>query len=576
MGEIATTFNSDESDHDEEDESDYDDNHDDSDDDDDDDDDSEGGKNIPFWKEHFLAIIIALFASIGAHCYNEINNSPPKSLKVSRMSNISFCPLEPHHSKINDRLYPLEFFIPRDRFESLGEFYIADMIDLSIKTKEEQRVALMGHAQFQCLIEQHQSKSNDVKVKGNTYFYKEPSLAEIYPELTDQEKGSRPVKSPSNSLINSSKERRRNLQQPPLSFTGFAAKFVNMNDKPVLLFWDGKGRNENSKKLVGEIPPMESIGTATMAGHGFHITPIYDPSMVLKRWVLTPDVALVFYEPKGLLVDNPILYAMYQKQLLNQAFARDYTVASGRTWLANFPRSFPVHHMQKASYIGQEHHVGDMTLSVISVAPRVFRINDFLSPGECKEVIRLGLEEGLEQSALHSNLLARQNKDNSTRSSTNAWLSRDTSPLLKSIYQKAATLTKINSKLFQEFYSLKAEHRSIAESLQVVRYKEGEEYIPHHDFVSPPINDHYQPSRFATLLIYLNDVQQGGETRFPRAVNNYNAEGLEVTPRAGRAILFYNMLEDGNFDDLSQHGGNKVLKGNKWLANLWIWDPVIG
>ena len=190
---------------------------------------------------------------------------------------------------------------------------------------------------------------------------------------------------------------------------------------------------------------------------------------------------------------------------------------------------------------------------------------------ECKEVIRLGLEQGLEQSTLHSSSLARKNRDNSTRSSTNTWLSGDTSSLTKKIYRKAAELTRIDSNLFQNFHeSSGAQHHSIAESLQVVRYKKGEEYTPHHDFVSPSINDRYQPSRFATLLIYLNDVEEGGETRFPRAVNNYNAEGLEIQPKAGTAVLFYNMLEDGNFDDLSQHGGNKVLKGNKWLANLWV------
>jgi len=178
---------------------------------------------------------------------------------------------------------------------------------------------------------------------------------------------------------------------------------------------------------------------------------------------------------------------------------------------------------------------------------------------------------------LHSSPLARQNRDNSTRSSTNAWLSRETSSLTRKIYQKAAELTKIDSNLFQNLHaSSSAQHHSIAESLQVVRYKNGEEYTPHHDFVSPPINNRYQPSRFATLLIYLNDVKGGGETRFPRSLNNYSAEGLEITPKCGTAVLFYNVLEDGNFDDLSQHGGNKVLKGNKWLANLWIWDPVIG
>merc|ERR1712183_620920 len=128
--------------------------------------------------------------------------------------------------------------------------------------------------------------------------------------------------------------------------------------KAVLLYWDRKGGN--GRKLVGEIPPMQSIGTATLPGHGFHITSIYDPSMVLKRWVLTPDAALVFYEPKTFYemkkeieTSDPKLYEMYQRQLLNQAFARDYTVASGRTWLANFPRKSPFHYMHPAPYVGQ-------------------------------------------------------------------------------------------------------------------------------------------------------------------------------------------------------------------------------
>eukprot|EP00536_Pseudo-nitzschia_multiseries_P005479 jgi/Psemu1/238540/estExt_Genewise1.C_1030007 len=217
-----------------------------------------------------------------------------------------------------------------------------------------------------------------------------------------------------------------------------------------------------------------------------------------------------------------------------------------------------------------------MTLTVASVRPRVFTIDNFLTPDECKEVIRLGLQQGLTESTLHASPLATQNRDKSTRSSTNAWLSRHTSDLTNTIYERAATVTGIDPELFQKFHESSAQHHSLAESLQVVRYKQGEEYTPHHDFVAPSINNRHQPSRFATLLIYLNDVEEGGETRFPRAVNNHNADGLEITPKVGKAVLFYNALEDGNLDDLSQHGGNQVLAGNKWLANLWIWDPVIG
>ena len=70
--------------------------------------------------------------------------------------------------------------------------------------------------------------------------------------------------------------------------------------------------------------------------------------------------------------------------------------------------------------------------------------------------------------------------------------------------------------------------------------------------------------------MYLNDVEDGGgATRFPRALNNYNAQGLEIQPKVGQAALFYNMLEDGNVDDLSVHGSNPTMKNEKWLANLW-------
>jgi hypothetical protein len=104
--------------------------------------------------------------------------------------------------------------------------------------------------------------------------------------------------------------------------------------------------------------------------------------------------------------------------------------------------------------------------------------------------------------------------------------------------------------------------------------KDGEEYQPHHDFVYPSIKHRYQPTRFATLLLYLNTVPEGGETRFPKAVNSQFAEGVEFKPVVGRAVLFYNMLPDGHVDDLSQHGSNPTNNHEKWLANLWVGTQV--
>ena len=577
--------------------------------------------NIPFWKQHFVAIVIAFVASIIGHLYNQslMNGSnsyyheqintflPPLDNSVERhdhlegfvrTANISWCHQLP--MRVNGRLQMMDFYIPREYFTTIQTFYVADQQDdistyadidddnVYGRTKNGKEIVTdiqILDPEYQCLLDRYLgTSSTNIKLKGMTYYYKNPTMEDIYPELADPtnegpNKNSQLVTT-SNGLKVSPKERLRKLQQPPLTFTGFAAKFVNMSPKPVLLYWDGKGGHEDSKRLVGEILPFESIGTATTPGQSFHVTPVYDSTTALQRWVLTADTALVYYEPMDAFEMKKILldenndykaYGMYQRQLINQAFARDYMVVSGRTWLGHFPRRYPMHYMHPAEYIGQEHTAGGMTLKVASVTPKVFTIDNFLTEEECQEIIRLGVDTGLKMSTLHSGATAQRTNDMSTRSSSNTWLPRDTSSLTEKVYQRAAALTNIDPELFQKFHETSAQHHSIAESLQVVRYRKGEEYTPHHDFVSPPINDRFQGTRYATLLIYLNTVTEGGETRFPRAVNNYNAEGLEIAPKAGTAVLFYNILEDGNLDDLSQHGSNKVTgKTNKWMANLWV------
>ena len=79
-----------------------------------------------------------------------------------------------------------------------------------------------------------------------------------------------------------------------------------------------------------------------------------------------------------------------------------------------------------------------------------------------------------------------------------------------------------------------------------------------------------QPSRFATMLFYLNDDMEGGETSFPRYVNAESFRELKVTPVAGKAILFYSQLPDGNLDDFSQHAAQPVIDGEKVMFHLFL------
>jgi len=96
------------------------------------------------------------------------------------------------------------------------------------------------------------------------------------------------------------------------------------------------------------------------------------------------------------------------------------------------------------------------------------------------------------------------------------------------------------------------------ESLQVLRYRPGEEYKPHFDAVAGEANQ-----RILTLLVYLSDDYRGGETLFLRT-------GLAFKGRKGDALLFRNALPDGRADQASQHAGLPVTRGQKLIASRWI------
>lgn len=76
------------------------------------------------------------------------------------------------------------------------------------------------------------------------------------------------------------------------------------------------------------------------------------------------------------------------------------------------------------------------------------------------------------------------------------------------------------------------------------------------------------------MLLYLTDSvdDAGGETGFPRG-ETLSGRGFKVKPKKGTALLFYNLLEDGNGDDNALHVALPVITGEKWLANFWVWDP---
>jgi prolyl 4-hydroxylase len=167
-----------------------------------------------------------------------------------------------------------------------------------------------------------------------------------------------------------------------------------------------------------------------------------------------------------------------------------------------------------------------------------------------------------------------------TSSASSFHSEREKSPILDAIYRRAADLTRIDEALLRsrsnDEYPNHPSKKAVCESLQLVHYGPTQEYTAHHDFGYSHIDDNLSGARFATLLFYLNgdtptNPMLGGETSFPRWVNAETFHQLAVKPEAGKAVLFYNQLPDGNMDDFSQHAALPIIEGEKWLINLWIW-----
>ena len=67
-----------------------------------------------------------------------------------------------------------------------------------------------------------------------------------------------------------------------------------------------------------------------------------------------------------------------------------------------------------------------------------------------------------------------------------------------------------------------------------------------------------------TALVYLNKVEGGGATQFPKL-------GITVPASPGRMVIFHNTTEDiSGPHPLSLHAGMPVEAGEKWAFNLWF------
>jgi prolyl 4-hydroxylase len=186
--------------------------------------------------------------------------------------------------------------------------------------------------------------------------------------------------------------------------------------------------------------------------------------------------------------------------------------------------------------------------------PRIVVFGGLLSDDECDALValsrpRLARSETVDKRSGGSEV-------NVARTSDGMFFERGETPLIARIEQRIAHL--VNWPL---------DH---GEGLQILRYRPGAEYRPHHDYFDPA-----HPGtatilkrggqRVGTLVMYLNTPLRGGATTFPDIT-------LEVAPIKGNAVFF--SYDRPHAVTRTLHGGAPVVEGEKWVATKWLREGV--
>jgi len=189
--------------------------------------------------------------------------------------------------------------------------------------------------------------------------------------------------------------------------------------------------------------------------------------------------------------------------------------------------------------------------------PDVVLITNFLSNDECEALIQSSLSRLTPSTVVNLQAGGRMSHDGRTSEGMAFKISE--TEVIKAIESRIS-----------ELINLPIEN---GEGIQVLHYQIGAEYRPHYDYFPESQLGSKEfleqgGQRVATLIMYLNDVEAGGETIFPEL-------NLSVSPKKGSALYFSYTNSLGQLDEKTLHGGAPVVKGEKWIATKWIRKNLI-
>lgn len=185
-------------------------------------------------------------------------------------------------------------------------------------------------------------------------------------------------------------------------------------------------------------------------------------------------------------------------------------------------------------------------LRLLNANPPVFCVDNFLTPFECQFLMHSATDCFGPAPVVGKGA----GEVSPSRTSSTCYLAREDLP---DYLRKVSLLT-----------GKPVEH---CELPQVGRYYPTQQYLQHFDAFDLSNEDGRRfaangGQRTVTVLVYLNDVAQGGATAFP-TVN------LEVQPRQGMAVVFFPATVDGLLDKRALHAAMPAVD-TKFVSQVWI------
>lgn len=194
----------------------------------------------------------------------------------------------------------------------------------------------------------------------------------------------------------------------------------------------------------------------------------------------------------------------------------------------------------------------EVELAAVMSNPNIAVIRGLLSDEECDEVIRLS--RGKMKASQVVDRESGGSYESSVRRSEGSHFDRGENELVQRIEARLSALVDLPV--------------NRGEPLQVLHYGPGGEYKAHQDFFEPKdpgsaVLTRVGGQRIGTVVMYLNDVPEGGETAFPDI--GFSAKAIK-----GSAVYFEYQNADGQLDYRCLHAGMPVIRGDKWIMTKWL------